>query len=663
MGLYLKATSFLQVAENTDFDKEKFQSFLKGSGLLKKISSEKEEDHSNSIIIEEQIEEVNNSVSLVPQALQESEIKNEVINLPEDLLNSTCIILEEDAEIELDLSEKNSETTIIKQDDFIDQIQNNDEVVENEENIEDQFNESIEDYVDEKLVPNDTVEVGSDPTDDEIKEWEEDVAEEIEETLESNESDELTKKLDNYLVISEITKELVQSSTFNDFYDNLMYSIEAQLGPNYIIILFSIDERYEEYEIISYDGLDLTDNVILNSTNTLIQELSQRKKIIKSIDLNLEDLNESEKKIVTLSENEIIASIVDEDDLLAFVIIGESSTGEEYQKTDLEFISILTDFSSGVIRKIYEQERLQKEFSELYANNLKIELLNSFSSEIIKTRSYDNLFSRLNDLFQKFEINYNFSAFVIDSTNNYKLVYSTESSVEQENVIKVDEVIIKEIKNSKKHLILNDSIEIKRLNISFNSILIIPLFEDENLLSLLVIENTNNEDETYKNQIISLLFNVITSQLSRIISEEKIEGVNLNPLLMLERRIRDELIIAKENDKNFILYVIRIQNTGRIISILGNKYLEEYSEYIKQVIGKNILESDYYFQVGQSKFCIFLRNKSESDFTAIQTEIKEGLNSYSNSPKEFKISIQIYSLEFPTQSLDIRKYIELIEET
>ena len=178
-----------------------------------------------------------------------------------------------------------------------------------------------------------------------------------------------------------------------------------------------------------------------------------------------------------------------------------------------------------------------------------------------------------------------------------------------------------------------------------------------------MINNNSSEDEIYKNQIISLLFNVITAQLSRIIATEKIDEVNSNPLLLLERKIRDELILAKESNKNFILYVIRIQNTGRIISLLGNNYLEDYSEYIKQVISKNILETDYYFQVGQSKFCIFLRNKTEIDLNAIQLEIKDGLNTYSNSPKDFKISIQIYSLEFPTQSLDIRKYIELIEET
>jgi GGDEF domain-containing protein len=667
MGLYSKATTFLQVAENTDFDKEKFESFLKGSGLLKKITSEKEDDHSNSIIINDVNEQEEITDSDHSLTLKDTEIKEESKILPDDLL-SNCIVLEEDSEIEFDISNQdenndNDQSSDTVEDSFAEQKSNEDEITETDVDLESDFKEIEDNFEDDKIIPSDTVEVGSDPIDEDIKEWEEDAAEESEDLKESSSSDDVSKKLDNYLVISEITKELVQSSTFNDFYDNLMYSIEGQLGPNYIIILFSIDERYEEYEIISYDGIDLSENVILNSNSGLIQDLIQRKGIIKSRDLNLNELSESEKKIISLSENEIIASIVEEDDLLAFIIIGESSSGEVYQKTDIEFITVLMDFCSSVIHKLYEQERLQREFSELTSNNLKIELLNSFSSEIIKTKSYNNLFSKLFELFGKFEINYNFSAYVIDSKNNYKLVYSTETDIVQDNSIKVDEVIIKEIKSSKKQMSLNDLTEIKRMNLGLEGVLIIPLFEGDNLISLLLINNSLSEDETYKNQIISLLFNVITSQLSRIIASEKIEEVNSNPLLLLERKIRDELILAKESEKNFILYVIRIQNTGRIISLLGNNYLEEYSEYIKQVISTNILETDYVFQVGQSKFCIFLRNKTEIDFSAIQVEIKEGLNTYPNSPKDFKISIQIYSLEFPTQSLDIRKYIELIEET
>ncbi len=667
MGLYSKATTFLQVAENNDFDKEKFKSFLKGSSLLKKITSEKEEDHINSIIINDV-----NEQEVIPDkeeslTINEVQIQEEPKILPDELL-SNCIILEEDSEIELDFTENNQpddfkETSFIAENSDTEEISKDDNIAKNEINLDSDTEEIVDKFEDDKIIPSDTVEVGSDLIDDDIKEWEDDVAEETEELKDISPSDDISKKLDNYLVISEITKELVQSSTFNDFYDNLMYSIEGQLGPNYIIILFSIDERYEEYEIISYDGIELSDNVILNSNSSLIQELILRKGIIKSSDLNLNELSESERKIISLSENEIIASIVEEDDLLAFIIIGESSSGEAYQKTDIEFISVLMDFCSSVIHKLYEQERLQREFSELTSNNLKIELLNSFSSEIIKTKSYNNLFNKLFELFEKFEINYNFSSYVIDSKNNYKLVFNTETDVVQENSIKVDEVIIKEIKLSKKQISLNDLTEIKRMNLGLEPVLIIPLFEGENLISLLLINNNSSEDETYKNQIISLLFNVITAQLSRIIATEKIDEINSNPLLLLERKIRDELILAKESDKNFILYVIRIQNTGRIISLLGNNYLEDYSEYIKQVISKNILETDYYFQVGQSKFCIFLRNKTEIDLNAIQLEIKDGLNTYSNSPKDFKISIQIYSLEFPTQSLDIRKYIELIEET
>jgi hypothetical protein len=58
-----------------------------------------------------------------------------------------------------------------------------------------------------------------------------------------------------------------------------------------------------------------------------------------------------------------------------------------------------------------------------------------------------------------------------------------------------------------------------------------------------------------------------------------------------------------------------------------------------------------------------LRDKTVEEFEEFQIAIKTKLNDFKNPPRDFKISIQIFTLRFPDQSVDLRKFIELIEET
>jgi GGDEF domain-containing protein len=672
MGLYLKARSYLdQVGSLSHFNEQSKSNFLKGVSLLKKISNnegsltrEEEQPLSESIIIhEEGSEELESTLDSIPNTevatpLEEdrnlTDIDTSFLKFPEEFDIQSAVVIQEDDDIELDInidfypeySEIEDENPPLENHD--------DNVVQNEE------------YEDE-ISPADTIELGSDTEqiDENIQEWEKDLSEEdkINEAEVLEKEDDLEsdseKKLDYYLVLNEITNELVQSSTFNDFYDNLLYSLEGQLGSNYIIIVSSLDERFEEYEIISYDGIELTENINISIENESIQKIIKNGNILESLSLNYKELNEDERKIFMLSPNEIIAPIISQENLIGFVVIGESNSGEKYQTFDIEFITLLMNVSSNILMKMYNQEKIQKELNEVNYKKEKIELLNSFSSEILKFKNYRDLIDSFIDILRKFEINEKVSVYAIDSSNNYKLIYNNEVEISETNIILVDDILIKQLKTKLMYQLINDSNEIARLKFGSGSKIVFPLIEEDQLIGLLVTSSKINNE----NEIFQALLKIVTGQLSRIIVEERLLEYSFNPLSKVEEMLKHELISAREKNESFTLYVIKIQNVGRIINILGNDYFDQYATFIKNTINSCILKSDTLSRVGQSKFSIFLRDKTVEEFEEFQIAIKTKLNDFQNPPRDFKISIQIFTLRFPDQSVDLRKYIELIEET
>jgi GGDEF domain-containing protein len=670
MGLYLKARSYLdKVGSLSHFNEQSKSSFLKGVSLLKKISNKEglltkeEEPPSESIIIhnegskvsETSVESVpNEDSSIIEEAKNSTASEDLFLKIPDEYDSQTTIVIQENDYIELDInidfypeySELEDEKSLLEN--------NEDNVVQNEE------------YEDE-ISPADTIELGSEEehTDENIQEWERDLSEEdkINEAEEDEKENEVEsdsdKKLDYYLVLNEITNELVQSSTFNDFYDNLLYSLEGQLGSNYIIIVSSLDERFEEYEIISYDGIELTENINISIENDSIQKIINNGSILESLSLNYKELNEDERKIFMLSSNEIIAPIISQESLIGFVVIGESNTGEKYQTYDIEFITLLMNVSSNILMKMYNQEKIQKELNEVNYKKEKIELLNSFSSEILKFKNYKDLIDSFIGILRKFEINENVSVYAIDSNDNYKLIYNNEVEKFEENIILVDDILIKQLKMKLMFQLINDSNEIARLKFGSGSKIVFPLIEEDQLIGLLVTSSKINNE----NEIFQALLKIVTGQLSRIIVEERLLEYSFNPLSKVEEMLKHELISAREKNESFTLYVIKIQNVGRIINILGSDYFDQYATFIKNTINSCILISDTFSRVGQSKFCLFLRDKTVEEFEEFQIAIKTKLNDFKNPPRDFKISIQIFTLRFPDQSVDLRKYIELIEET
>jgi GGDEF domain-containing protein len=671
MGLYLKARSFRdQVGSLSHFNELSKSSFLKGVSLLKKISNKEslltreEEPLSESIIVHNEDTEVLEPSTGITSNLEtslplEEEISStdsdaSYLKFPEEIDSQTIIVIQESDDIELDIninfypeySEKEEENPL---------LENNDE------------NEVQSDEYEDDISPADTIELGSEneQIDQNIQEWEKDLSEEnkINEAEAGQKEDEvdsdIEKKLDYYLVLNEITNELVQSSTFNDFYDNLLYSLEGQLGSNYIIIVSSLDERFEEYEIISYDGIELSENINISIENESIQKIINHGSILESLSMDYKELNDDERKIFMLSPNEIIAPIIYQESLIGFVVIGESNLGEKYQTYDLEFISLLMNVSSNILMKMFNQEKIQKDLNEVNYKKEKIELLNSFSYEILKFKKYGDLIESFIDILRKFDINEKVSVYVIDSETNYKLIYNNEVELSETNIIPVDDILIKQLKSKLTFQLINDSNEIERLKLGSGSKIVFPLIEEGQLLGLLVTSSKIN----YENEIFQALLKIVTGQLSRIIVEERLLEYSFNPLSKVEEMLKYELISAREKNESFTLYVIKIQNVGRIINILGNEYFDQYSTFIRNSINSCILQSDTLSKVGQSKYSIFLRDKTVEEFEEFQIAIKTKLNDFKNPPRDFKISIQIFTLRFPDQSVDLRKFIELIEET
>lgn len=625
MGLYLKARNFLDHSELSGEERREgvLGKFLKGKSLIKSISPENK--LSDDLIVESSGDTVLNSESEEPKFQNKPRYD---LELPIELESFGSIIIYESDEIELDISVSFSDEGVK----FIEpksRLENQTETVEQPEEEESPKYE----LADEKL-------------------------DEPSENISDDNYNDAEVKLENYVLLKDLIKELLYSDSIINFFENLMYSIEGQLGSKYIILFSSINELFQEYEIVSLDGIDLESNVLISNETKLIKTLIESAEIVHTNKIDSSDI-EQNGKIIGISDNEIILPLKSSGILLGFIILGENDSAIPYTNQEIDFLNILLELSSATLYRFYEQEKIQKQLNELNLIKIKTELLNTFNIQSSYFTSTEQLFSAYKELLNALEIDFPFAIYIQKSKEIYSLSY--QNNFDLISNIKSDEIMIKELKNNKKNLTLTDVSEISRVGLGNKSINLRPGFDNDELYCIII--TPKEYDIILDTDIVSNSINIIHRQIIRILSDRKLKDLAKNPYALIEELLINELLDAQKKSTFFSLLVVKIQNSSRVIQSLGNEYHKKYSDFMDLTIRNFISSEEETFRLGRSKQCIFLKNRNANSVQESIQILKDKLNDYPDSPKDFKLAIHIYSLDFPEQSMEIRKFMELVEET
>ena len=136
------------------------------------------------------------------------------------------------------------------------------------------------------------------------------------------------EKLENYLVLFEITKELLKSKSFDDFFENLMYSIIGQVGPEIMIIFSSRDGNFSQMKIVAHEGIDIEPDYVIKKGDTLYSLLESEQNVVFAKDLLEKDLKPRERVLLENPLTEILIPIRVMDQFSGFIVAGKMISGE-----------------------------------------------------------------------------------------------------------------------------------------------------------------------------------------------------------------------------------------------------------------------------------------------------------------------------------------------
>ncbi|EQA38596.1 GAF domain protein [Leptospira inadai serovar Lyme str. 10] len=483
------------------------------------------------------------------------------------------------------------------------------------------------------------------------------------------------KKLENYLSVFEISKEIAASKDFTSFFENLSYSILGQIGAEAVVIFSSTNGDFDALRVVDAQGLDADPSWVLESGDEIYQAVRRAPSVIYAKEMLTLLVPRKEKEILEKTSAELLVPIRNHEEFYGIILLTKTVAGEDYTIEDLEFLKIVGEISGSVFRRIMDSEAVHQENDHLKEVLKSNERILSTARDLAQVRDMDEAYDRLIEILKKELGLRRWTLLLLDRINRkeYKIFGTnllTPDTIGKfrlgldSNLVGIVANVpgVFRIANFRKNpellaQLTNDELGLMR---EFD---ILPFLNLNWLVGMLVIHETESPWTDTDRESAVGISEITAPILSNLLMLEERDAVFRDPFSPVESKINEAIARASKIGTPFSLTVFKVQNATRVVRMKGAGYFAYYCEELRNAIRENLGESDYCYRVGQGKYVVVLDGKDREETQIVVRKIRNRIVELDRQSKDFQTSTANQTLCFPADTKEKERLLELIEES
>jgi hypothetical protein len=184
------------------------------------------------------------------------------------------------------------------------------------------------------------------------------------------------KKIDHYLSLFDIAREVSAIQDFDEFWDAVLFAVMGQLGAQTVAVFAAraAGESAQVFYPVAVSGFNPDDSWVMKPGDRLYDLCAQEDGVLYAQNLRAPDqavlLSEMERAIITESGAEIIAPLRNNKRMYGVVLFGPTFSGDEYSIDDLEFITLLGGLASSGVDRILARLEFDRDTETLRKRGL-----------------------------------------------------------------------------------------------------------------------------------------------------------------------------------------------------------------------------------------------------------------------------------------------------
>ncbi|MBF3378332.1 diguanylate phosphodiesterase [Leptospira borgpetersenii] len=483
------------------------------------------------------------------------------------------------------------------------------------------------------------------------------------------------KKLENYISVFEISKEIGVSTDFANFFENLLFSIMGQIGSESIGIFSSKNGSQDFFRLEDYQGENFDQEWTISSEEEIYHAVHNAGSVLYAKELLKPKLPAKEREIIERSEAELLVPIRTVDEFFGIICLSKTISGEDYTIEDLEFLKIVGEIAGSVYKRICDTELLHQENQILKEAVRANELIISLARDFASVRSMDEAYDKLFSAFQE-ELKIRRATFMIldgHTKSEFRVFASNLLTPEhvgsfrlplESSIVGIVSNIpgVFRIENFRKHPELVQKLSNDELGL-MSDFIVIPFINLHWLVGMWIVHETEVPWTDSDRETAVGISEVLAPVFSNLLLVQERDSVFKDPFSPIEEKI-DEMILKSVRLKScFSLTIFKVQNIFRMVKLKGSGFFVNYSEELRKAIQDNLSEADFHYRVGQGKYAVVLDGKDREETQILIRKIKNRLSETDRKSKDFQTSVIQHTLCYPADTKEKERILELLEES
>ena len=485
------------------------------------------------------------------------------------------------------------------------------------------------------------------------------------------------KKIDHYLSLFDITKEISNVSEFDELWDSLLYAIMAQMGAE-TICLFSTEQKKVAGAIfhpVAHSGFELPEGWALKPGDEIYEHMLRETGVTYAEEFRrmTTPLSAQEQEILEVSKAHLVFPLKNMNRMYGIAILGPALSETDYSMDDLEFLQLLGEMAAVGVDRVVSRAEFERDTSDLKRRTRVHAGLFSLMRRTSRLKNLDELYDVLaQHLRDDFGVESYSLVLLSPRDQRYRIFAGNQispDSIERFNLA-VNSNLIATVSNLIRVYDLADFRENEEIARAYTNddlalmqhYWIVPLINMNWLVGFITIHRTTQPWTEFQRELAVSMAEMISAVFANCIILGERETLFRDPFSPLEERLAKEIKDAGEFNAPVALVDLRVRNIRRLVDVNAPESIADFLASLNRSIASFLFEADFMARVGQGRFALILpgrgRDEAEIFVKKLRAEFRR-LRLLPGSPVDVQYSHNI--MVAPEESDDAGRMLSLLD--
>ena len=484
------------------------------------------------------------------------------------------------------------------------------------------------------------------------------------------------KRIDNYLSLFELNRELHSIDDAEEFWDTALYSILGQLGARTVVIFAGMHDREGILYPVAHSGVIPTDDWNLKRGDELYDALAASDEIRYAGEFLKETtgIGDLERDILEKAKASVLMPLRQGKELQGIIVIGPPLDRADYIIDDLEYLRLLGSSLIGPLERIKNIRKHKEETENLARQNLMHRALADLTASLQTKKAVDEIYDLILDYFKRILAVDSLSLVLLDPTEQVYRIFAgsriSPESLKRFTLPVSGSELVGTISNLSGVYNLVDFRTHPEIVAAYSGddlalmqhYWILPLINLNWLVGFITVHHTERAWTDEEREIALIACAQLAPVLANCLILQERETLFRDPFSPLEKRLEREVQKALEFHSFLSIVDFRVRNLKKVLGANSMSAMTDYFQALSRTLSRSLHQSDYLSRMGAGRYVLLLpgRGKTEAGIFAdrLQMELKQAslLRSSAVAPA--------YSFEvinFPDDGDSLQKLIALLD--